>query len=118
MEGVSNKLIDLSKRSIVWLLLLIFCSLLLGEGLHTHKLYTNAPSSIVNSTNNAVVKHPQSFCKFCDYLLHHNHILTPGIYQVTILSVKIVFVPGYSSQKVDYISGDLLLFSGNSPPLV
>ncbi|MES2809482.1 MAG: hypothetical protein V4619_12690 [Bacteroidota bacterium] len=117
MKRGLHKQVGCRRQNIVRLLLLVFCSFLLAEISHTHKPFIDERFSVNNSTAGAVVKHPQSFCKFCDYLVHQSHSLAPLSCHFTAAPTWIIHAAKFAPVRFVYTISDLLLFSGNSPPL-
>ena len=117
MKGGANKRTGFYIKGIACLLLFIFCNLLLAEVLHSHRKLQSSQVSISSSSDEAIIKQPQSFCEFCEYILHQSNRLLPVAYHFTAAPAKVIRVTEFVQTQFVYAFNDLLLFSGNSPPL-
>jgi hypothetical protein len=113
-----NQRTNFNIKGIAWLLLFIFCTLLLAEVSHSHRNLQSSEVSTSCSSDEAVFNEPQSFCEFCDYILHQSNRLLPVGYHFIAALAKVVRVTEFVQTQFVYTFNDLLLFSGNSPPLV
>jgi hypothetical protein len=115
-NGVSK--IRVHIKSIASLLLFIFCTLLLAEGLHSHINPQGSKVAVSKSSNAELLKLTQPFCEFCDYILHQSNRLLPSAFQFTAAPAREILITEFVQTQFVLTFNDLLLFSGNSPPRV
>ncbi|WP_207425729.1 hypothetical protein [Pedobacter sp. SYSU D00535] len=116
-KGV-NRRTHFDVKAIASLLLLIFAILFLAEISHSHR--STRDSALVGSKapEEASLDQARPSCEWCDYILHQSHRLLPVSYHFHAAPARVIVVSPLVQEPFIYLFNDLLLFSGNSPPLV